>query len=178
MRFTPTKIDGVAVIDLEVRGDARGSFSRLHCPEEFAAAGYPFVPAQTSLSRNPAALTLRGMHYQPDPHGETKLVRVVRGAIFDVALDLRPNSPTYRQWTAVELSADNGRAQLIPEGVAHGFLTLEADSDIVYQISPMFSPGHEAGVRWNDPAFAIAWPKAPALMSDRDAGYPDHPPSR
>jgi dTDP-4-dehydrorhamnose 3,5-epimerase len=115
------------------------------------------------------------MHYQPDPFAETKLVRTVRGRIFDVALDLRPNSATYRKWTAAELSADDGRALLIPEGVAHGFLTLEDDTDVLYQISPAFAPGHEAGVRWDDPAFAIAWPDAPQVISERDSGYPDHP---
>jgi dTDP-4-dehydrorhamnose 3,5-epimerase len=125
MRFTPSGIDGVVVVDIEPAADERGAFARLHCPDEFAAAGHPFEPAQTSLSRNPHAFTLRGMHYQPAPHAEVKLVRVVRGRIFDVAIDLRPDSPTYRQWTATELSAENGRAVLIGEGLAHGFLTLE-----------------------------------------------------
>lgn len=175
MRFTATAIADVVVVDIEPRTDERGAFARLHCPEEFAAAGHPFVPAQTSLSRNPTAATLRGLHYQPAPHGEVKLVRCVRGRIFDVAVDLRRASPTHRRWTATELSAENGRALLIPEGVAHGFLTLEADSDVIYQISPAYQPGHEAGVRWDDPAFAIAWPAAPQLISPRDAGYPDYP---
>jgi dTDP-4-dehydrorhamnose 3,5-epimerase len=174
MRFTATKIPGVVVADIEPRTDERGAFARLHCPEEFAAAGHPFVPAQTSLSRNPHALTLRGLHHQPAPHAETKLVRCVRGRIFDVAVDLRPASPTYLRWTAAELSAENGRALLVPEGVAHGFLTLEPDSDVLYQIAPMHQPGHEAGVRWDDPAFAIAWPARPAVISPRDAAYPDH----
>jgi dTDP-4-dehydrorhamnose 3,5-epimerase len=175
MRFTETDIAGVMIVDVEPRSDARGSFARLHCPDEFAAAGHPFTPAQTSLSRNPQARTLRGMHHQPAPHAEVKLVRAVRGRIFDVALDLRPGSPTHRRWTATELSAENARALLIPEGVAHGFLTLETDTDVLYQISPAFQPGHEAGVRWNDPAFGIAWPAVPALISERDAGYPDYP---
>lgn len=174
MRFSDSGIDGVVVVDLEARSDKRGSFARLQCPDEFAAAGHPFMPAQTSLSRNPLAFTLRGMHYQPAPHAEVKLVRAVRGRIFDVAVDLRPASPTYRQWTASELSAENGRALLIGEGIAHGFLTLEPDTDVLYQISPRFEAGHEAGVRWDDPAFAIAWPQAPALISPRDAAYPDH----
>lgn len=174
MRFTPTDIAGVVVVDIEAREDDRGAFARLHCPEEFAAAGHPFTPAQTSLSRNPRAGTLRGMHHQPTPYAERKLVRAIRGRIFDVAVDLRPDSPTHRQWTATELSADNARALLIPEGVAHGFLTLEADSDVLYQISPAFEPGHEAGVRWNDEAFAIRWPAAPTLISPRDAAYPDY----
>ncbi|WP_374469825.1 dTDP-4-dehydrorhamnose 3,5-epimerase [Phenylobacterium sp.] len=174
MRFVETEIPGVVVVEPEPRSDERGAFARLHCPEEFAAAGHPFTPAQTSLSRNPAAGTLRGLHYQPTPHAETKLVRAVRGRIFDVAVDLRPDSPTHRRWTATELSAENARALLIPEGVAHGFLTLEPDTDVLYQISPAYRAGHEAGVRWDDPAFAIRWPSAPALISPRDAGYPDY----
>jgi dTDP-4-dehydrorhamnose 3,5-epimerase len=174
MRFSDTGIAGVVVVDIEPRQDARGGFARLHCPEEFAAAGHSFVPVQTSLSRNPLPETLRGMHYQPAPYAETKLVRAVRGRMFDVALDLRAGSPSYRRWTSAELSAENGRALLIPQGVAHGFLTLEADTDVLYQISPAFQPGHEAGVRWDDPAFAIAWPSAPQVISERDAGYPDH----
>lgn len=174
MRFTETAIAGVVVVDIAPRSDERGAFARLHCPDDFAAAGHPFSPAQTSLSRNPTALTLRGMHYQPAPHAETKLVRAVRGRIFDVAVDLRPQSPTHGRWTAAELSAENARALLIPEGVAHGFLTLEPDTDVLYQISPIYRPGHEAGVRWDDPAFGIDWPAAPALISPRDASYADY----
>lgn len=174
MRFVPTDIGGVVVVEAEPVTDERGAFARLHCPDEFAAAGHPFVPAQTSLSRNTAALTLRGMHFQAEPHAETKLVRVTRGRAFDVALDLRPDSPTHRRWVAVELSADNARAVLIPEGVAHGFLTLEPDTDVVYQIAPRHQPGQGLGVRWNDPAFAIAWPAAPKVISPRDAAYPDY----
>ena len=174
MRFKPSAIDGVVVVDIEPRTDERGAFARLHCPDEFAAAGHPFEPAQTSLSRNPYAFTLRGLHHQPAPHAEVKLVRVVRGRIFDVAVDLRLDSPTYRKWAATELSAENGRSVLIGEGLAHGFLTLEADTDVLYQISPKFEPGREAGVRWNDPAFGIEWPQAPALVSARDGAYPDH----
>ncbi|MFI4966567.1 MAG: dTDP-4-dehydrorhamnose 3,5-epimerase family protein [Caulobacterales bacterium] len=174
MRFTDTAIAGVVLVDIEPHEDARGAFARLQCPDEFAAAGHAFAPAQTSLSRNPHAGTLRGLHYQSAPHAETKLVRAVRGRMFDVALDLRPDSPTHRRWTAAELSADNARALLIPHGVAHGFLTLEPDTDVLYQIAPAFEPGHEAGVRWDDPAFAIAWPAAPRLISERDAAYPDY----
>jgi dTDP-4-dehydrorhamnose 3,5-epimerase len=174
MRFQATEIPGVLVVEAEPRADERGSFARLHCPDEFAAAGHAFTPAQTSLSRNPTAGTLRGLHYQPAPHAETKLVRCVRGRIFDVAIDLRPESPTHRRWIGVELSADNLRALYVPEGVAHGFLTLEPDCDVLYQIAPKHQPGHEAGVRWDDPAFGIAWPRAPVLISERDAAYPDH----
>ena len=174
MRFTETNIAGVVIVDTEAHEDARGSFARLQCPDEFAAAGHPFAPVQTSLSCNTRAGTLRGMHYQPAPHAETKLVRAVRGRMFDVALDLRSDSRTYRQWASAELSADNGRALLIPEGVAHGFLTLEPDTDVLYQISPAFRSGHEAGVRWDDPAFGIAWPSPPKTVSDRDASYADY----
>lgn len=176
MRFARTAIEGVLRLEADPRSDARGSFARLHCPDEFAAAGHPFAPVQTSLSRNPHVRTLRGMHYQPAPHAETKLVRVVRGRVFDVAVDLRPGSPTHRQWVAAELSADAMDALLIPEGVAHGFLTLEPDTDVLYQIAPAYSPGREAGVRWDDPAFGVAWPAEPAVMSDRDRDYPDYRP--
>ena len=175
MRFSATDLAGVVVVDIEPHTDERGGFARLHCPEEFSAAGHPFVPAQTSLSRNPHVRTLRGLHYQPAPYGEVKLVRCVRGRIFDVAVDLRPDSATHRRWTAAELSAETGRALLIPEGVAHGFLTLEPDSDVLYQISPAYRPGHETGVRWDDPAFGVAWPARPEVISPRDAAYPDYP---
>lgn len=174
MRFTATDIDGVVIVDLDVISDDRGSFSRLHCPEDFAAAGHPFVPAQTSLSRNAKAHTLRGMHYEAALHAEAKLVRATRGAIFDVAIDLRTDSPTYLRWTGTELSAANGRALLIGKGMAHGFITLEDDTDVLYQIDCMFEPGHGRGVRWNDPRFGIEWPSAPLVISERDATYPDH----
>jgi len=174
MDFQRTKLEGVFRVKAQPYRDARGAFARLHCPEEFAAAGIAFAPVQTSLSGNPHPGTLRGLHYQAAPHAESKLVRCVRGRIFDVAVDLRPASPTYRQWCADELSADNLMALYIPQGVAHGFLTLEADTDVLYQIAPAYTPGHEAGVRWNDPAFGIDWPAPPELISDRDAGYPDH----
>lgn len=172
MRFTSTQIAGVVRVEAEPHRDDRGLFARLHCPDAFAAAGIPFEPAQTSLSRNPHRHTLRGMHYQPAPYAETKLVRVTRGRVFDVAVDLRPESPTYRGWTGAELSAENLMGLFIPQGVAHGFLTLEPDTDVLYQIAPAFQPGRGAGVRWDDPAFAIAWPAAPALMSPADAAYP------
>jgi dTDP-4-dehydrorhamnose 3,5-epimerase len=173
MRFTPTGIDGATLVELDWASDARGGFARLHCPDEFVAAGHPFVPAQTSLSRNPAALTLRGLHYEATPHEEAKLVRVTRGRVFDVAVDLRPASPTFGRWTGTELSAENGRALLIGRGLAHGFLTLEADSDVLYQIDRIFEPGHGRGARWDDPAFGIDWPARPAVISERDAAYPD-----
>ena len=178
MIFSGTAIAGVVVVDPEPVHDPRGAFARLHCPDDFARAGHPFSPVQTSLSRNTAARTLRGMHFQAAPKAETKLVRVVRGRAFDVCVDLRNDSPTHRRWVGVELDAERGRAVLIPEGVAHGFLTLAADTDVLYQISPAFEPGHGAGVRWDDPAFAIAWPEQPRVISERDATYPDYAPTR
>ena len=174
MIFTPTAIAGVVVVETEPARDARGSFARLHCPDEFAAAGHPFTPAQTSLSHNARAGTLRGMHFQAAPYAETKLVRVTRGRAYDVVVDLRPQSPTHRQWAGVELDADKANAVLIPEGIAHGFLTLEDETDVLYQIAPTYSPGHDRGVRWDDPAFGVAWPKTPSVISDRDARYPDY----
>lgn len=177
MRFSPTPIAGAVVVDMEPVEDERGAFARLFCPRAFAAAGHPFSPAQTSLSRNTAAFTLRGMHFQAAPFDEGKLVRVTRGRIFDVAVDLRPGSPTFRQWTGVELGADDGRAFLIGRGLAHGFLTLEPDTDVFYAIDRFFEPGKGEGVRWNDPAFAIDWPAEPRVISDRDAAYPDFAPA-
>ena len=174
MRFLATDIAGVVIVEARPSADARGGFARLHCPAEFATGGIAFEPVQTSLSTNPATGTLRGLHFQKAPRAETKLVRAVRGRVFDVAVDLRPDSPTYRRWTATELSATNLRGLFIPEGVAHGFLTLEPDTDVLYQIAPAHTPGHAAGVRWNDPAFAITWPIAPTLMSPADAAYPDY----
>lgn len=173
MRFQASEIAGVYRVDIEPASDARGHFARLHCPEEFARAGVDFAPVQTSISHNRSAGTLRGMHYQAAPMAETKLVRVVRGAAFDVVVDLRPDSPTYRRWAGFELSAENGAAVFIPEGLAHGFITLQPDTDVLYQIAPGYTPGHDRGVRWDDTAFAISWPRRPAVISERDAGYPD-----
>jgi dTDP-4-dehydrorhamnose 3,5-epimerase len=174
VKFQRTRLAGVFRVAAEPHNDERGAFARLFCPDEFGAAGLDFAPVQTSLSCNPHPGTLRGLHLQAAPHAERKLVRVTRGRVFDVAVDLRPDSPTHRQWVAAELSADNLMALYIPEGVAHGFLTLEAQTDVLYQIAPAYRPGHEAGVRWDDPAFGIAWPQAPQLISERDASYPDY----
>lgn len=176
MRFCPTRIAGVVVVEREALGDDRGFFARLHCPDAFARAGHPFTPAQTSLSHNRRAGTLRGLHWQAPPHAETKLVRVVRGHILDVCVDVRPGSPTFRQWVAVDLNAENGRALLIGEGIAHGFLTRRPDTDVLYQIAPGHDPASARNARWNDPAFAIAWPEPPTCLSDRDRDAPDFRP--
>lgn len=176
MRITPTDISGVAIVDVDWAVDERGAFGRLQCPRELAEAGFPFEPVQTSLSRNTRAFTLRGMHFEGPPRGEAKLVRVVRGRVFDVAIDLRRDSPTFLKWTGAELSADNGRALLVGQGMAHGFITLEPDTDVLYQIDRMFEPGHGRGVRWDDPTFGVDWPVLPQVISDRDATYPDFKP--
>jgi dTDP-4-dehydrorhamnose 3,5-epimerase len=173
MRFHETGILGVRLIEAEPNSDPRGSFARFYCPEEFTAAGIDFAPVQVNLSRNLAAFTLRGMHYQGPPRAEAKLVHVTRGAIYDVALDLRPESPNYRCWTAARLDADSMTALFIPEGCAHGFLTLVPNTDVLYHMGRMFEPGWTRGVRWDDPAFAIDWPARPQVISDRDGGYPD-----
>ncbi len=173
MRIRETGIPGVLLIEAEPTPDLRGSFARLYCPDEFAAAGIGFAPVQVNLSRNPAAFTLRGMHYQEPPRAEAKLVHVTRGAIFDVAVDLRPESQTYRLWTSARLDAGSMAAMFIPEGCAHGFLTLEPHTDVLYHMGRMFEPGRGRGVRWDDPAFAIDWPARPQVISDRDAGYAD-----
>jgi dTDP-4-dehydrorhamnose 3,5-epimerase len=176
MKFNPTAIDGAFIIDLAPARDERGSFSRIFCEDSFARAGAPLRPVQVNLSKNPLAGTLRGLHFQVEPHGEIKLVQCVRGRIFDVAVDLRPASPTYLAHVAVELSPDAERLFHIPAGCAHGYLTLEPESDVLYQVSAAYAPGSASGVRWDDPAFGIHWPIPPVSIADRDANYPDYVP--
>ena len=171
MRFLTTPVDGVVLVESDPAVDARGFFARLFDPQEFAANGISFAPLQTSLSHNLAAFTLRGMHYCTEP--EAKLVHCSRGRIFDVALDIRRRSPTFGRWFGCELVGGNARGLLIPAGVAHGFLTIEPDSDVLYQIDRPYQPEFAAGVRWDDPAFDIHWPDAPAVINARDAEYPD-----
>jgi dTDP-4-dehydrorhamnose 3,5-epimerase len=177
MRFTPTAIDGAMILELEGHQDERGYFARTFCREEFAAAGIDMNIVQANISRNPKKATLRGLHYQAEPHGEDKVVQCVRGRVFDVAVDLRPASPSFCRWAGVELSPEKNRAFFIPRGCAHGFLTLEDDTDLVYLMGQPFVAGSDKGVRWNDPAFSIAWLMAPLEISERDAGYVNfHPP--
>ena len=178
MKFTPTKLAGVWLVDMERHADERGWFARTWCAEEFAAHGLPKSFSQCSSSFNRRRGTLRGMHYQVAPHAEAKLVRCTRGAMFDVALDLRPGSATFKQWAGVELTAENGRALYLPEGCAHGFQTLADDTEVFYQISCPWHSASGRGVRWNDPCFAIEWRQPElALLSDRDASYPNYSPS-
>jgi len=174
MKFTPTDIAGVWIVEPERHLDERGWFARTWCAEEFRQRGLNPHLSQCSASFNRRKGTLRGMHYQIAPHAEAKLVRCTRGAMFDVALDLRPGSATFRRWVGGELTAENGRALYIPEGCAHGFQTLMDDTEVFYQIATPWHPESARGARWNDPAFGIRWPLADAaILSPRDAAYPD-----
>jgi dTDP-4-dehydrorhamnose 3,5-epimerase len=176
MRFSETKLAGAYIIDLEPRVDDRGFFARTFCEREFAEHGLPTRFPQCNVSRNTRRGTLRGMHYNAAPHFESKLVRCGSGAIFDVIVDLRPESPTLLQWIGVELSARTGRALFVPERFAHGFLTLEDDSDVLYHMGAFFHAESARGARWNDPRFDIVWPSEPAVIAPRDATYPDFDP--
>jgi dTDP-4-dehydrorhamnose 3,5-epimerase len=172
MRFVALPIDGVRLIEGEPQRDERGFFARTWCAREFAEQGLPASFVQGSVSYNEIAGTLRGMHYQVEPHVETKLVRCAAGAIYDVIVDMRPASPTYLKWCGEELSAKNRRSLYIPPGCAHGFITLADGSEVVYEISEYHHPECARGVRWNDPSLGIVWPRQPARMSARDGAYP------
>jgi len=172
MRFTETKLDGAFLIDIEPIEVERGFFARSFCRNEFAAHGLNTELVQCNISFNRKKGTLRGMHYQTPPHAEAKVVRCTRGIIYDVIVDLRRQSPTYRQWFGVELSADNYRMLYVPEGLAHGFLTLRDDSEVLYQMSTYFAPESATGVRWDDPALNIHWPEQPILISEKDRQLP------
>ncbi|MBS0202992.1 MAG: dTDP-4-dehydrorhamnose 3,5-epimerase [Planctomycetes bacterium] len=173
MRFLETPLSGACVIEPERLEDERGFFARCWCRDEFHQHGLNPDLAQCSISFNRRRHTLRGMHYQRQPHAETKLVRCTTGAIFDVIIDLRSQSPTYCQWFGVELTAENRRMLYIPPDFAHGFLTLSDQAELFYQMSDMFVPGSGTGVRWNDTAFGIQWPTAAEVISERDNSYPD-----
>lgn len=173
MIFTKTELKGAFVIKPERHADERGFFARTWCADEATAHGINPAVVQCNISFNTRKGTLRGMHYQAPPVQEAKLVRCTGGAILDVIIDLRPDSPTYTRHVAVELTADNRKMLYVPEDFAHGFLTLEDDSEIFYQMSCAYSPGHGRGVRWNDPAFAIDWPDSDPILNERDATYPD-----
>ncbi len=172
MIFTPMALEGVWQIDLERRVDPRGYFARFYCADEFAAHGLPTRFVQCNASFNAQRGTLRGLHWQNEPYAEGKLVRCTRGAIFDVAVDLRKTSPTRYRWVGTELSEQNGRALYIPPGFAHGFQTLEDDSEVFYQMTEAYHADLARGVRWDDPMFGIAWPVAVPILSDRDLSLP------
>jgi dTDP-4-dehydrorhamnose 3,5-epimerase len=178
MIFTETELSGAYLVDVEKRADERGFFARAWCRDEFDEHGLSPEIAQCSLSYNHRAGTLRGMHFQADPHAEIKLVRCTRGAIYDVIIDLRRSSPTFTCWIGVELTEQNRRMLYVPEGFAHGFQTLLDDTEIFYQISQPHYPDAGRGVRWDDPAFDIEWPLAPRrIISMKDQTWPDFVPS-
>ncbi|MHB8863912.1 MAG: dTDP-4-dehydrorhamnose 3,5-epimerase [Pirellulaceae bacterium] len=172
MIFTPTKIEGVFVVGLEPLEDARGFFARTWCAEEFARHGLDPRLTQSSLSCSRTRGTVRGLHYQAAPHEESKLVRATRGAVFDVAADVRPDSATYGQWVAAELSAENHLALFVPPGCAHGLQTLVDDTEVLYQISTPFVPGAGRGIRWDCARLRIAWPLPAVGISDHDRAWP------
>lgn len=173
MKFIETILSGAYVIELDRLEDDRGFFARSWCRHEFEAHGLNPALVQANISYNRRRHTLRGMHYQTAPHEEAKLVRCTRGALYDVILDLRPESESYRRWCAYELSQDNYRMLYIPEGFAHGFQTLENDTEMFYQHSEYYAPQAATGVRWDDPAFSIEWPEVQApILSPKDRGWP------
>jgi dTDP-4-dehydrorhamnose 3,5-epimerase len=172
MRFVRTKIQGVWIIDPDFRNDERGKFFRAWCSREFADQGIDFIPVQANMGFNFFKGTLRGMHYQIAPAQEAKLVRCTRGAIFDVGLDLRADSPTYGMWFGTELTDENGRMLLIPEGCAHGYQTLEDEAEMYYMTSQIYTPNACRGARFDDPAFSIKWPVAPTVVSEQDRNWP------
>jgi dTDP-4-dehydrorhamnose 3,5-epimerase len=173
MIFRETKLPGAFAIDLEPKTDERGFFARTWCQQEFAAHGLSTKLAQCSVSFNTRKGTLRGMHYQLAPHAETKLVRCTRGAIYDVIVDLRPQSPKFKDSFGIVLTAEKRNMLYVPEGCAHGFLTLEEGTEVFYQISEFQSPESTRGVRFDDPAFGIAWPEKIEVISERDRNYPN-----
>lgn len=173
MIFNPAPLQGAYTIELEKRGDARGFFARLFCEKEFGNAGLETRFVQINNSSSAKRGTLRGMHYQLPDAAEVKVVRCIKGALYDVIVDLRPDSPTFKQWFGAELSAENRRMMYVPRGFAHGFITLEDDTEAFYLVSAYYAPENERGLRYNDPAIGIEWPIAPTEISEKDAKWPD-----
>lgn len=173
MKFLKTPIDGAHIIELERREDHRGFLGRLFCEREFTAAGLEGRFVQINNSSSTRKGIVRGLHYQAPPHAEVKVMRVIRGSIFDVIVDVRNGSPTFGRWFGAELSADNRRMMYAPRGFAHGFLSLTDDVEVIYMASAFYAPGFERGVRFDDPKVAIAWPIPPLEVSDKDRAWPD-----
>jgi dTDP-4-dehydrorhamnose 3,5-epimerase len=171
--FTETELKEVYLIDLDTKADERGFFARTWDRHLFEQRGLDARLVQCSLSFNHKKGTLRGLHYQVHPHWEIKLVRCTKGAIFDVVVDLRPEAPTFKRWLGVKLTAENRRMVYVPVGCAHGYQTLDDNTEVFYQMSEFYHPEAAAGVRWNDPAFNINWPHPPSMMSEKDASFPD-----
>lgn len=178
MIFTPTPLAGAFIITPDLIEDERGFFARTFCRREFEEHGLNYNLVQCNISFNKRKGTLRGMHFQAAPHAESKLIRCTNGEIFDVIIDLRPESNTYKQWYAAELTAANHRMLYVPEGFAHGYQTLTEDAEVAYQVSEFYSPESERGIRWNDPAFSIVWPLPVSAISAKDASPPDREASR
>lgn len=172
MIFTEGALPGTYLIDPERKADDRGYFARMFCQEEFAAHGLNQTVAQANLSFNEKRGTLRGMHFQAAPHREVKVVRCMQGALYDVIVDVRPDSDTRGQWMGVELTAENGRALYVPEGFAHGYLTLTDDTEAVYFVSSFYTPGAERGLRYDDPKIGIEWPIPVSVISEKDQSWP------
>ncbi len=173
MLFAETSIKGVYIIDLVRHEDERGFFARSWCQREFEEHGLNPRLVQCNISFNSKRGTLRGMHYQATPFEEARLVRCITGAMYDVVIDLRSNSPTFKKWLAIELTANNHRALYIPEGLAHGFQTLADDTEVFYQMSEFYTPDAARGLRWDDPAFRIKWPIEALIISEKDRSYPN-----
>lgn len=173
MIFTETRLKGAYIIEIEPISDERGFFARSWCQNEFEAQGLTTRLAQANISFNKQKGTLRGMHYQVEPYGEVKIVRCTQGALYDVIIDLRPDSPTYKEWIGVELTAENRRMLYVPENFGHGFQTLVDHTEASYQVSEFYTPGAEQGIRWNDPTFGIEWPAEVTVMSDKDKNWAD-----
>jgi dTDP-4-dehydrorhamnose 3,5-epimerase len=175
MIFTETALQGAFTIELEKRGDERGFFARSYCRNEFLSHGLNANIVQANLAYTKVKGTIRGMHYQIAPHEEAKLMRCIRGAIFDVIIDLRPDSPTCKKWFGIELSAENRKMLYVPEGFAHGYQSLTDDAETFYMVSALYAPESERAVRWNDPAFSIVWPITENLtISEKDRNCPDY----
>ncbi len=172
MIFTKTKLKDALVIDIEKNEDERGFFGRTFCQRELEQQGVEFTVVQSNISYNKNKGTLRGIHMQQSPFREAKLVQCMKGKIYDVIIDMRKNSETYCRWMSIELSEKNKTILYIPEGFAHGFITLEDDTEVSYQMSEFYKPGYEKGLLWNDPFFNITWPMEPQVMSPKDKVYP------
>ncbi|WP_430227305.1 dTDP-4-dehydrorhamnose 3,5-epimerase [Paraburkholderia tropica] len=173
MKFNKSPLEGAYTIDLEKRGDERGFFARVFCENEFGAQGLETRFVQINNSSSAKRGTLRGMHFQLPPEGEVKVVRCIKGSLYDVIVDLRPDSPTFKQWFGAELSAENRRMMYVPRGFAHGFITLTDDAEAFYLVSAFYAPHEERGLRYNDPAIGIEWPIAPTEISEKDQNWPD-----
>lgn len=173
MKFEKLPLDGAYLIDLEKRGDERGFFARVFCVNEFREHGLATEFVQVNNSSSADVGTLRGMHYQLAPAAETKLVRCIKGSLWDCIVDVRPESPTYGKWFGAELSAENRRMMYVPKGFAHGFITLEPDTEAFYFVDEFYAPEQERGLRWDDPKIGIEWPREPVVLSDKDRAHPD-----